>query len=113
MVSTALLLTHLRLRGVVRLGPPGAGGRVAVPLGPAGDPWAGVATDLALEGAEPRAPAGPLQEGHVVDGDAPVEAPAQHLEYQLRSGDRGPSFRGHRRNTRRVKIASVKVELDF
>lgn len=76
------VITSLGLQRVVGHGSTaGAALRAAVqPLDPA---VAVVAAGMALEGAQSGNRARPLHEGHVVDGNAAVEAGANCFEYQL------------------------------
>lgn len=68
-----------------------------------------VAAALALEGAEPGHRARLLHVGHVVDGDAAVEAGADRLKYQL-DGSRGETGREKRRKESDGAVSSSVQE---
>lgn len=76
------VITSLGLQRVVGPGS-AAGAAVCAAVQPADVAVAFVAAALALEGAEAGHRARPLGEGHVVDGDAAVEAGANGFKYQL------------------------------
>lgn len=76
------VITSLGLQRVVGPGS-AAGAAVCAAVQPVDVAVAFVAAVLALEGAETGHRARPLGEGHVVDGDAAVEAGANGFKYQL------------------------------
>lgn len=75
----------ITLLGLQRVVGPGstAGAALCAAVLPADPAVAVIATVMALEGAQPGHRARPLHIGHVVNGDAAVEAGANCFEYQL------------------------------